>query len=507
MAILPINGYHLHYSAHISDRNQPTLLFIHGLTMDASEWSPLVDRLGSDVNYIVYDSCGHRRTGTSNMPLSLELLVSESLAVIEAAGAKTVHIVGSGLGGNIGFELAGRHRERVASLTLMSAVFYLPEHDYSRMLALMKQLIDIDRDLLMQKLILDSFYVWTAEKSARFETAFRQIPAEVIKESVTLLQTAYSSERFHFVEELGRLTVPTLVMHGACDPIFPPQLSAVYSACIPNSRWYTVPEASRILPVDQPELTVSYLRKFILGEKRPAHVSPIHEEMVGGFRNVVRNGLISRRKHDHRLTMNVMHDIEVLWNGRLVAGKWNQRGAKELLLFLILRNGPVRRMELIETFLPDLPIVQARNNLRVWISHLNKIFNGSPDPSVHDILIINEDAIGVNAELESDLGIYLERLDKLVAEKKALNEQAVAFIRLLSDYDPANFSSFRSDWIFSLTDKIETKLADAMARLLPELKKHGMIAAMREILQAGKPIEPYDGYCDDKLAELQSMPQ
>ncbi|GGL50539.1 alpha/beta hydrolase [Sporolactobacillus putidus] len=507
MATLPMNGYHLHYSVHISDRSRPTLLFIHGLTMDASEWNLLADGLGSDVNYIVYDSFGHGRTGTNGTPLSLELLVSEALAVIDAAGIGKIHVAGSGLGGNIGFELAGRHPERVASLTLMSAVFYLPEHDYSRMLTLIKQLVDIDRDLLIQKLILDSFHIPTGEKSARFEAAFRQIPAEVIKNAVALLQSTYSSERFHFAEELGRLAVPTLVMHGECDPIFPPQLSAVYSACIPNSRWYTIPEASRILPIDQPELTALYLKKFISSERAPIPVTPIHEELFGDFRKVVRSGFDRRKKRRHRLTMNIMHDVEVIWNGRPVEGKWNQRGAKELLLFLILRNGLVRRGELIDTFLSDLPIIQARNNLRVWLSHLNKIFNDCSDPSVRDILIINEDAVAVNAELESDFGNYMKQLDRLLTGKKTLNERAVTFIRLLSNYDPANFSSFRSDWIFSLTDKIEEKLADAMEKLLPELKKHSMIAAMREILQAGKPIEPYDGYCDDKLAELQSMPQ
>lgn len=506
MGTLLLDGYRLHYTLHISDRHRPTLLFIHSMTMDASEWDLLTDALGSDLNFMTYDMYGHGQTGIGGELLSPELLVSEALAVIDAAGLGNVHIVGSGLGGTIGFEIARRQPERVASLSLLSAIFYFPEFDYGRLLTLVTQLIDIDRDLLMDKLMMDSFYHPTEEKSVRFRAAFQHIPADVIKDSVAYLRHLYAPERFHFSDALSRLRVPTLVMHGERDPIFPAQMGAVYSACIPNSRWFTIPEASRIFSIDRPDLTALNLKKFILSDKVPIPVTPNHEELIAGFRKIVQNGLSKRPEHRHRLCMNIMHDIEVLWNGRPIEGKWNQRRAKELLLFLIFRKGLVKRKELMDTFLPGLPIVQARNNLRVWISHLNKIFHDCPHPSVHEVLIIGEDTIAVNAELQSDFISYIGQLDSLVKNKKPLNERAITFIRLLSSYHPANFSSFRGDWIFSITDEIEEKLADVMEQLLPALEKRKMVGAMREILHSGKSIEPYDGFCDEKLAELQSAP-
>ncbi|MBI1734090.1 MAG: alpha/beta fold hydrolase [Candidatus Rokubacteria bacterium] len=52
---------------------------------------------------------------------SLDLLADDALAIADAAGAATFHLVGESLGGTVGMYLATRNADRLASLTICSA--------------------------------------------------------------------------------------------------------------------------------------------------------------------------------------------------------------------------------------------------------------------------------------------------------------------------------------------------------------------------------------------------
>lgn len=226
---------------------------------------------------------------------------------------------------------------------------------------------------------------------------------------------------------------------------------------------------------------------------------------MSGFRNTLHLALTQRTVPHHLLQINVMRDVQVTWNGEVIDGAWNQRGAKELLLYLVLHCGAATREALIHTFMPDLPAGAARNDLRVRINHLANIFRQFHRPDVHDLLLNGEDTVALNAEVESDIGNYLDELTKFQTEACNLSDAALHFINLLKTYTPANFSSFRGDWIFTITDRIESRLAEILQELLPMMMAGKMYALLCEMLQYSRAIEPYDGFCDEKLVEFRTM--
>jgi pimeloyl-ACP methyl ester carboxylesterase len=507
LSLLKLKHYSLHFESHLNNPHSPTILFIHGFLLDATEWDLLVKELDADFNYVLYDLYGHGQTMSSDLPITFDLLFSELTELICALKLEKVHLVGNGFGGNLAFDYARQHSDQVASLTLLSSSFYLPGYDCQRGFALVSQLMDIDRELLTQKVMSDCLFSRDPEKQTLFRSAFQKIPAAIFKDSLDLLWNKYDSEHFHFVSALEELTVPTLLLHGDRDQLYPIQFTALYSTCILNSRWFNIPNASHALPIDQPNLVANYLIKFITSSKMPIPVMPVHQQFVSGFRDIIQKIFTDHYSQRHVLTMNMMHDVEVLWDGKPIDGKWNQRRAKEILLYLFLNKGIVNRDQLIHAFLSDMPQERAKNNLRVWLSHLNKLFHHCADPSVREILIIGEDTIAINAELTCDVRTYMDQLTTFIDEKLPLYEKAATFIKLLNHYNPSAFSAFRCDWIFTLSDEIEDKLVSSMEQLLPKLEQNKMVQPMREILQAGRVIEPYDGFCDEKLALLQMLPQ
>jgi Predicted hydrolases or acyltransferases (alpha/beta hydrolase superfamily) len=502
MNSLSMGSYPLSYTWNFVGPEFPTLFFIHGMTMDSSQWTLLLKNLPAHVNTLTYDAYGHGQTGISADPITMTLLTDEAVALIRHLNLDQVHLVGCGMGGNIAFELAKREPLHALSLTMLSSIFLLQKNTLGKRLDFLSQLMDIDRDLAAQKWLTDSLSTLTDEKAILFSHAFRKISARIIKEQYDALQHCYDPVRFNLIDELGHISVPTLILHGNDDAFLPPQLAAILSACIPYSHWQIIPDAAQQIPLDQPRLTADLLMRFISGTKAPMPSFPVYRELIEKYLKILRSALEKSLPDAHMLRINVLREMTVLWNGEPINGKWNQRGAKELLLYLVLHHGAAGRDELIEAFLPDLPEERARNNLRVRINHLNQIFHQSENPDVREILLVGESTLALNAELKSDVGDYLKRLRAFTDLHLTLNEQAIVFIDLLRQYDPANFSSFRSDWIFSLTEEIESYLADALEELIPKLRAQNMFGPAREILQSASYVEPYDGFCDEQLAEM-----
>jgi 3-oxoadipate enol-lactonase len=69
--------------------------------------------------------------------------------------------------------------------------------------------------------------------------------------------------RLDYLERLGRITVPTLIMVGADDPGTPVAASEAIHARIPGSRLAVIPSASHLSNVEQAEVFNRHLTEFL----------------------------------------------------------------------------------------------------------------------------------------------------------------------------------------------------------------------------------------------------
>ncbi len=96
----------------------PTVAFVGDVGVGAWQWARQVDALAGPARTLVYD---HRGTGRSDAPpgpYAMATLVGDCRAVLGAADAFDVHLVGAGLGALVALECA-RDSDRVESLTLL----------------------------------------------------------------------------------------------------------------------------------------------------------------------------------------------------------------------------------------------------------------------------------------------------------------------------------------------------------------------------------------------------
>jgi pimeloyl-ACP methyl ester carboxylesterase len=101
-----------------------TVLALHGFPQDASAYDDVGTRLvAAGLRVLAPDQRGYspgaRPTG-GRADYAMRELVADAVALLDAAGVERAHVVGHDWGGAVAWVLAGRHPERVASLSVLS---------------------------------------------------------------------------------------------------------------------------------------------------------------------------------------------------------------------------------------------------------------------------------------------------------------------------------------------------------------------------------------------------
>lgn len=496
MPFLDVGDYQLHYEVRTSHPDTDTLVFIHGLGLDSTTRQHLFPYIKASYNIVLYDFFGHGDTTPSAFSVSFAQFRNELDLLLNHLSIKKCHIVGNGLGGIIGLLYANKHPEIVQSLTLMSTPFYFPselyQYEYDDRFLKMAG----DAEDFSEQMVSNMVYPITKEKSDLIHKAFGKVLSEVYSDVLKMLTP--SAEQ-NFLNELSNLDMPTLIMHGELDPVYPSQLAVLYSSYIKKNRLMIVPNASNIISMDQPAFVADYLERFI-SDHDPMTFSRSHAILLGKFNQILQNGYKTETAQAI-LQVHAIDQFEVTWNALPVRGKWNQRRSKELLLYLLLHQSATRS-DLINTFFPEASENDAKNNLRVQLNHLRGIFKGHPDDQLHQALIIDREYVRLNIYVQCDLLDIINDADRVARKGTPLDSRAILFKKLMQSYHSTFLSSYQGEWVAELARKIEWKLSDAMGQMIDELEEQGRYRDAKKMLGYCQDIEPYDGFCAERSKAL-----
>jgi len=294
------------YYEFAGDPKGPPILLIMGLGAQLVHWpSSLVDSLVELGCFVIrYD---HRDVGMSSKltalgppnlseiaraaasgrpaspPYTLSDMALDALAVLDALGIASAHVVGASLGGMVAQMLAIEHPGRVRSLTsIMSTTGArsLPPPSPEVLSMLMRSRSTDDPERAIQDAI-DSYRVLAVTPSD-FDEARARIAAElahsrgvgaygVARQLAAVL--AASDREAH----LAKLDLPCLVMHGALDPLISVEGGRRTQRCIPGSRIVVFPEMGHYLPARVVESMVREIHQLIerCGRAEDAAVAPV----------------------------------------------------------------------------------------------------------------------------------------------------------------------------------------------------------------------------------------
>jgi|GEM_PF-1960703 len=475
--------------------NSETLIFIHGLGFSSNVWRPLIAELCYDYRIIIYDICGHDKSGLyiNDSGLSWDFFINELFDLIDHLEIPSANIIGHGFGGTIAMKAALRNENRFTSLTLISTALYFPQDLLKYEYDLRLQLIETKRYEFTRMMTLNSVNNLTTINQSLLEHGFRLVNEWLYKQSIHL---AFQSPE-PFTSDLKNIEVPTLIIGGEIDPIFPINYTAIYASYVKNSRLHIIPNASNAAFLDAPEIVGKSIHTF-LKERDNFYFSKSHSYLMEKMNTIFERGH-EAEKEISTLHVEVLKKFSIQWHKIELVGKWNQRLAKELLLYLTLHQH-VSRENIIEAFFPEWHTTKAKNYLRVMINHLRKILLHHPDQNLVKALIINRHSIQFVAPVNSDLNHFLESLNHF--QSLPFQRQYDTLMTLIRQYRYTFLPGFDAAWISQLKNHIEENLGQYMSEVVEAYRHADMNNEAILLLLEGQAIEPYSGYCQEHIDQI-----
>jgi pimeloyl-ACP methyl ester carboxylesterase len=234
------------------------MLFLHG-GGGAGIWLPCMARLAKKFDVIAPEHPGFGASDTPEWLDTIADLANFYLDFLDQLDLRGVHLVGSSLGGWIAAELAVRNSTRLASLTLIGAagihVKDVPQVD--TFLSNDEQRI---RDLFYDRDLAEAV-IASSERPEQEDVALknRMITAK--------LSWQPRSHDPHLRKWLHRIKVPTLLVWGANDLLFPQEYAFVYQQLIPGSQAVVLPECGHLPQVEKGDAFAAELEAFIANKK------------------------------------------------------------------------------------------------------------------------------------------------------------------------------------------------------------------------------------------------
>ncbi len=234
------------------------MLFLHG-GGGMGIWLPCMARLAKKFDVITPEHPGFGESDTPEWLDTVGDLANFYLDFLDALDLRGVHLIGSSLGGWIAAELAVRNASRLASLTLIGAAGI---H--------VKDVEQVDTFLTNEEQrIRDLFYDRDLAEAVIASSERPELEDTALKNRTTAAKLSWQPRNHdpHLRKWLHRIKVPTLLIWGADDRLFPREYAFAYQRLIPGSQAVILPECGHLPHVEKGDAFASELEAFIGAKK------------------------------------------------------------------------------------------------------------------------------------------------------------------------------------------------------------------------------------------------
>lgn len=259
----------------------PPLLLMHG-GPGADHWTMLpFRRLADQFTLVFYDHrCNGRSTGAPVTSMTWENLTADADALREAIGFERWAVLGHSFGGHVALEYALRYPERLSHLILLdtgadsrwareNAARVVAERGYGTAKAELVRRWFHGRTppqaMFRNLMRLGPIYNPYESLIAFVRQGFMQRRSKLAPEAFTFAGQTLLKD-WSVADRLGEIAVPTLVIAGRDDFIFPPECQDELVAAIPNARVRIIDRAGHNPHEERTEEVMAAVRDFIASD-------------------------------------------------------------------------------------------------------------------------------------------------------------------------------------------------------------------------------------------------
>jgi 3-oxoadipate enol-lactonase len=258
--IVEANGIRMNYELS-GAQDAATVVLSHSLGCRLDMWEAQVPVLGDRFRVLRYDTRGHGGTEAPDGPYTMALLGEDALALLDALGIPEVHWIGLSMGGMIGQYIALNHAHRFKSMVLCDTAAAMPEENQP----LWDERIRTARQHGMGALVEATMERWfTGSFLDRHPPEVDRIREQLLSTPVAgYIGCSEAIRHIDFLDGLGQVRLPTLVMVGAEDPATPVEAARAIQERIPSAGLVVLPSSAHLTNVEQSEAFNSALLQFL----------------------------------------------------------------------------------------------------------------------------------------------------------------------------------------------------------------------------------------------------
>lgn len=276
------------------DLSAPPLLYIHG-GPGQSCWDFMAaqgDRLAEGIRIIGVDQRGVLRSADlpAGRPLDVDVLIDDFEALRTSLGIDCWCILGHSAGGGYALRYAIRHPDSVTGVVFdcpcwdcdLTDRFRLPvaarmleasgkteAASACRRIAEKPERITVEDESWLPMQALDSEYLHLFFHDPRSVQAYEALMSSARfsdeqwargQSHLPLLAAMYQPQ----LHRLARLTVPSLLIHGASDLVVPPDVVDLYRRQVPTGAVHTFHDSGHFSYHEEPDAYADVIRRFVI---------------------------------------------------------------------------------------------------------------------------------------------------------------------------------------------------------------------------------------------------
>ncbi len=259
MPLAQVNHIHLYYEE--TGRGQPVVL-IHGLGSCADDWAWQIPPLAGSFRVITLDLRGHGRSDKPAQPYTVALFAADVAALLDTLDLRSAHVIGLSLGGCVAQQLALDFPARVERLVLVNTFARLDMGDpLAAALLIVRMGVLSLVGLPMQARLVARRLFPKPEQAPLRSMAQQRIAAN---DPAAYRRSLAAVRAFDVLEQLPRITCPTLVIAGDRDTTVPLRAKQLLAARIPQARLEIIQDSGHATPIDQVEAFNHLVLEFLL---------------------------------------------------------------------------------------------------------------------------------------------------------------------------------------------------------------------------------------------------
>ena len=239
----------------------PLVLFLHGIGGNRWNWRSQLDFFSARFKAAAWDARGYGDSQDYDGPLCFEDFTHDLLRVVDHLRERKAHVVGVSMGGRIARNFALAHPERVHTLALANTSPGFDALSSEEVERFVEERRNRSPRRAEQLLGSRAHPEAAPALAASFEALRKDSYLKTLEASVAQDRAA----------PLERLAVPTLVIAGEEDRVYPPALARRMAQRIPGAELVVLEGCGHLSNLEQPERFNAALLDFI---SRRSHGQP-----------------------------------------------------------------------------------------------------------------------------------------------------------------------------------------------------------------------------------------